>query len=103
MLGELPKPKLSPAARLKATYGLDQEMYTAMLEQQDGRCAICGSLEILVVDHDHRLEKADPQAIRGLLCPNCNTGLGFFRDDPKALRSAIKYLQAFQLKQRNAG
>ena len=61
---------------------------------QDGKCAICGVREAyaprkrLAVDHDHRTG-----AIRGLLCGNCNAGLGQFKDNPELLAAAIRYLQ----------
>lgn len=50
-------------------------------------CAICGSSEPLVVDHDHSTGK-----IRGMLCNHCNRGLGHFRDDPMLLEFARVYL-----------
>ena len=50
-------------------------------------CAICGSSEPLVVDHDHYTGK-----IRGMLCNHCNRGLGHFRDDPMLLEFAKVYL-----------
>jgi hypothetical protein len=64
-------------------------------EAQDGKCAICGVAEAyaprkrLAVDHDHRTG-----AIRGLLCGNCNAGLGQFKDSPELLAAAIRYLEA---------
>ena len=63
-----------------------------MLEAQDGVCAICGktpqqNIKRLYVDHDH--ETGD---VRGLLCQQCNIGLGAFRDDKAVLHKAIKYL-----------
>jgi len=56
-------------------------------------CAICGRGPddgvSVVVDHCHRQGH-----IRGALCGNCNSGLGFFADDLKWLASAIRYLTA---------
>ena len=64
-----------------------------MFKEQNGVCAICGSPEVsdrnsnLCVDHDHETGK-----IRGLLCNKCNRGLGYFLDNPKILKNALKYL-----------
>lgn len=76
----------------KMTVAQYQEMYQA----QNGRCKICNGLakgrgeknNTLAVDHNH-----DTGKIRGLLCTNCNTGIGNLRDDIQLLEKAIKYLQ----------
>lgn len=39
------------------------------------------------VDHDHKTG-----AVRGLLCNNCNTGIGMLKDDPRLLARGIAYL-----------
>ncbi len=71
--------------------GVTDEMYAAMLVEQQGRCAICGeeSDRPLQVDHCHRTKKK-----RKLLCHMCNRGLGHFRDSPWLLAEAIRYLQS---------
>jgi Recombination endonuclease VII len=58
-----------------------------MLAEQAGVCAIC-SLDLpLSIDHDHVTGE-----VRGLLCSNCNLGIGNLRDDPEIIGSAIRYL-----------
>ena len=32
--------------------------------------------------------------VRGVLCPNCNTAIGLFNDDPGVMKKAIGYLDA---------
>jgi len=64
----------------------------AILQSQNNACAICGvdnkdSATRFVMDHNH-----DTHLIRGILCSNCNVGLGYFRDKPALLAMAIKYL-----------
>lgn len=74
--------------------GLTLESYQALLAEQQGRCAICridkpGSrIDNWCVDHDHRTGQT-----RGLLCTNCNQGIGKFKDDPNNLKRAAEYLE----------
>lgn len=69
-----------------AALGIPSEQVQAMVDR--GRCDICGATSALCVDHCHL-----KGAVRGLLCQACNKGLGFFKDDPSRLRSAIRYLR----------
>jgi hypothetical protein len=86
-----------PAAQrestLKCLYGMSTADYDAMLAQQHGTCAICRTKppdQTLAVDHSHVTER-----VRGLLCRDCNLGLGNFKDDPRLTRRAYEYLEAF--------
>lgn len=83
---------------LKKRFGISLEDYELMLESQNNVCAICKQPEVsidhrtkkvrtLAVDHCHITNK-----IRGLLCTNCNTALGLFKDDASVLTQAIAYL-----------
>jgi len=72
-----------------------------LLAKQNGGCAICGAREghrsargrscRLAIDHDHQTG-----TIRGLLCNNCNRGLGRFKDSIALLEAAIRYLKRGQ-------
>ena len=59
---------------------------------EDGACAICGGpsdpKQGFKVDHDH-----ETGHVRGLLCSNCNFGIGHFRDDPEVIARAIAYVR----------
>jgi hypothetical protein len=70
-------------------YGLNEEQYNNMILSQNNICAICHkpSDKTLHIDHDHVTGR-----VRGLLCSNCNTGIGFFKEDIDSLASAIEYL-----------
>ena len=75
--------------------GLTQEQYDAMLIEQEFGCAICGAPEPggsgrFHVDHDHKTGQT-----RGLLCWNCNRGLGSFQDSQDILVLAALYLSRY--------
>ena len=72
-------------------YKLTNADIEKMTIAQSGKCAICKTNPVKVVDHDHASGK-----VRGLLCPQCNTGIGQFKDDPARLLSAIHYLSMHQ-------
>jgi hypothetical protein len=74
---------------LKYEYNLSMDDFASLLQSQDNKCAICQDpfSKTPHVDHDHTTGK-----IRGLLCNNCNAGIGFLKDSPKLLRLAIEYL-----------
>ena len=82
---------------LKWHYGMTIEDYDSMLANQEGVCAICHTIpnkKHLVVDHSH-----DNNMVRGLLCSNCNTGLGLFKDSIDNLSAAIVYLNRLNNKE----
>lgn len=60
---------------LKRYYKMTLEEYDKLVFNQNGVCAICGkkSKKRMAVDHCHITNK-----IRGLLCLNCNTKLGWY-------------------------
>jgi len=81
--------------RLKKNYGLTSTEYDKLYQDQHGKCAICGVHQSalnkpLFVDHDHITGK-----VRGLLCRNCNAGIGYLGDSLGNLTQAIKYLSRY--------
>jgi hypothetical protein len=76
---------------LKTKYGISLADYEAMLRRQGGVCGICKrkpGKRRLCVDHDHKTGQ-----VRGLLCGRCNSGNGFYQDDPRLTRAATAYLE----------
>lgn len=85
-------PRRFKSYELKAHYGITLDEYDALLTAQGGVCAICGAAEprgmgVFHVDHCHKSSK-----VRGLLCNECNMGLGKFKDSEQLLLAAAKYL-----------
>lgn len=74
-------------------YGITEKGYANLLEKQKGLCAICGTdkptgkWKVFAVDHCH-----NTGMVRGLLCNECNRGIGLLRDNPEILRKAADYL-----------
>ncbi len=87
--GKLSKVKVggSRTYHLKRRYGITAADADAMLAAQGGLCAICRTAAAAHVDHDHLNGK-----VRGLLCFNCNGGLGQFKDRVDVLKAAVGYL-----------
>ena len=94
-------PRYDSNLKLKTRYGITTEQYAEMVKIQNNRCAICGNEETakhnrtglvqkLAVDHCHTTGKN-----RGLLCQDCNRGLGKFKDSPQRLKKAIEYLHIY--------
>jgi hypothetical protein len=76
-------------AHLERRYGISRADYDALLARQGGVCAICAKPpeKTLSVDHCHATGK-----VRGLLCRQCNFGLGCYGEDQAALIASLAYL-----------
>ena len=90
---------------LQRTYNITIDDYESLLNKQNGCCAICGTndpgakpsnkkshrnkLKFFFVDHDHN----DVNIVRGLLCRQCNLGVGNFKDSPDLLLRAREYIE----------
>jgi hypothetical protein len=79
--------KESASQRRERRYRLTPERFAALVEAQEGLCAICRLKPPTDVDHSTKTGH-----VRGLLCRPCNLGLGMFADDPDRMAVAIAYL-----------
>ena len=84
-------------------YGLTPQKLADRITAQGGGCGICGrEFQGRVVrrniDHDHSCCPAGGscgRCVRGILCVECNHGLGRFHDDPDLLEAAAQYLRTY--------
>jgi hypothetical protein len=72
----------------KRLYGISDSQYDKMLVEQEAKCLICRQIKRLVIDHCHVNGHA-----RGLLCSNCNSGIGLLGDNVTNLENAVLYLR----------
>jgi hypothetical protein len=90
---------LTPQNRLR------RETIAELLHAQDGRCYLCGDVVTLggrnhksaVLEHDHRccpVASWCRYCLRGVSCADCNSVIGYARDDPARLRVIADNLEA---------
>jgi hypothetical protein len=84
--------KINKYSVMKKYYGISKEQYNSILLSQDFNCKLCGNKLDLNkkthIDHCHRTN-----SIRGILCHNCNVGIGHLQHDPELLRKAALYCE----------
>jgi len=75
-------------------YGLTIEKFNNLLQNQNYECGICkkkfkDSYPLQpCVDHDHKTN-----VVRGLLCHNCNSGIGGLHDNVEYIICALKWIK----------
>lgn len=79
-------------SHFRKKYGIDFEDLGRMFEAQGGKCPGC-EIPLLLdkathVDHDHATGR-----VRGLLCRQCNVGLGNLRENPDTFARLLAYLR----------
>lgn len=78
---------------IRSKYGMGEVDLQLVLSFQNNECRICcdpiapGTKSGLHIDHCHITGR-----LRGLLCSNCNMGLGNMKEDPAVLVRAVLYL-----------
>ena len=85
--------KCHDTAKRVNRYGMTFQDLNNRIKDQNGKCLICKREfsnmlpKNINIDHDHETGE-----VRGILCVNCNQGLGQFREDVESLKAAIEYL-----------
>lgn len=87
-------------ASKRRSLGIDRPKLEAMMRAQDSKCAICtrelsiarNALNVNKANVDHDEESGE---VRGLLCGNCNRGIGMFFHEPTALKQAALYCEHY--------
>lgn len=76
---------------VRTKYGISIDTFKRMLSSQNYKCAICLDTASFSshVDHCHNTGR-----VRGILCVRCNSGIGYFLDDPEIARRAAAYLES---------
>lgn len=81
-------------------YGVNLVFVKQLYEAQGGVCAICKTEGFKMLEQhssgmnlDHCHETG---VVRGLLCHNCNRGLGLLQDNPEYLRRAAEYVEKYK-------
>jgi len=89
------KQKIRRARWREQNIDITYDKYKEMLALQDNKCAICHT-EVnqfnkgMCVDHNH-----DTGKIRGLLCTDCNMGIGNLKDSIELIENALEYLRKY--------
>ena len=83
--------------KLIRDFGITYDDYKRILNEQKGRCAICGRTEkengkMLAVDHDHETMKN-----RELLCSSCNLTIGFIEKNNLDINKIKNYINKHKI------
>lgn len=89
--------KTSMERHYRVKYGLSLEQVEELRKSHNGLCDICGTdtprgnFKKFHIDHIE-----GTHIIRGMLCNNCNMGIGFLKHDIEILAKAVEYLKRFK-------
>ena len=86
------KQEIAKKNNLWSLYRLTVDEFEAMAANG---CMACGSMENLVVDHDHNCcptKNTCGECVRGVLCSPCNTAEGYLAGDPNRAMALAAYM-----------
>lgn len=94
---EQANPHFAKEGHLKRKYGLTLAAFDALFNAQGRVCRCCGSSDPKYkygwcVDHDHVTGE-----IRGIVCHDCNVGIGRLGDTLEGVQRAVIYLSSPRL------
>lgn len=88
--GESDEPQTTEQMQRQArTYDVPWLEFLEMTTRHGGKCWCCRTRLWKVVDHEH-----DTKRVRGLLCQDCNLGIGKLGDDLEGVARAVAYLSS---------
>lgn len=95
-LGKIAYQKNNTKIRLQRKGIIPEQWLVDHIENHSGKCDICGGnpdgrWKELSIDHCHSTGQ-----FRGMLCTDCNTGIGKFKDDPELIRRAANYVEHYK-------
>lgn len=75
-------------SRICKKYNIAEDQYNKMVQDSNNICEIC-LMEIKkgCVDHCHKTGR-----VRGYICGNCNSAIGFLKENKEIIERAAKYL-----------
>ena len=76
--------------------GFNPDDAERFIAERNNKCEICGckpTAKALCLDHCHATKK-----FRGVLCSNCNAGIGMFKDNTELMVRAIDYIKSSEKK-----
>lgn len=91
--------------KLKREYNMTPDEVNALIQRQNGLCALCfepldltktSGPKSVNIDHDHACcddKRTCGKCVRGVLHSSCNAGLGMFKDNTSTLQKAIAYIE----------
>lgn len=88
------KAKRKPVNKLSTSKKKKDKLRKQFRLEQDNRCAICGDFFFqrkTCLDHCHTTKR-----YRGLLCYNCNTGIGKLKENLMIIARAIEYISKWK-------
>ena len=75
---------------------ITKEHYEMLMSKYNGKCWICKESSAVAIDHDHNCcndtRSSCGKCVRGVLCNNCNTAIGLFKDNKSYIVAALEYL-----------